>query len=546
MVNLRRAIYIIVLLFVYLSCGNSHINANKSILNYPLGMNAHLVFDCSKQYMEELCKGMSECGVKIVRLDVYWHTKDMLFQKELLDKAVYYVDKYGMEIELNIPQTPINLNVKELQEWVNMIKYYSHRYDGKHPIFAEGCNSPRYVKIKYFEIMNEMDLKYENHENSVKKAFSLIKMSSNAVRESRPDNSAMVVMPGMCRRNTFSRRLLSYKDSQNKGIKDYVDIMSFHLYAADTGEFYSTLLDWLSFFSEFKEIKGMPIWMSEFGNSTWMYTHDIQSSNLPRQALIALSMGVEKVFYYQFHQPGGNELKEHPQFEDYHGIIDTSIRNSYGAFLENDSFSSTAISEGDATKKIYIRSNSKDFALRSITKKMLEKIKNTGLAIGGCGYTIHKVQIKKNTGELITIYDGLYVIAHSNENILTLQADLFASLEDTDEIVVYVENVEDQSDEWAGLKPLPAYDSFKFLAKMLGNHPGKPTLEKKENEYKVSWIRGKDKVCAIWKESDKILRSDIITLGKEIRYDMYGSKQVAKRLKEKANSDLLYVVTKNN
>ena len=500
--NVKLVLTIFVFAFLSQTSACSHRRNFSKDLESPLGMNAHLLFDCSNMYIEELCMAMSNCGVQVVRLDVYWHKGNMLVQNDLLEKAIYYIDKYGMETELNMPQCAKDLNSKELQSWVKTIQYYAQKYDGHHLVSVGNTEKPRKIKIRYFEVMNELDRKFDSDNESVAKAFSLIKLSSNAIREIRPDGSALLVMPGMSQINDFNRKLLAYKDCENISIKDIVDIMSFHLYSSRTNDFVRSLMDWMSFFNTFEGLADKPVWLTEFGNSTWDYSIALQAENLPKQALLASAMGVDKFFYYQFHQPGGNELKTHHQREDYFGIIETSIQNSYGSFLCNDGIYDKAITPGDATKKVYIRMNDSIFALRTISKGMQEVIKKTGIAVGGNNYTIQKVSIeKKNKGNRV-IYQGRFKIGTSGKDVMTIPPHCFGDLEVSDIIVVYVKDVKNQSEKWNCLQSLPAYESYSKLAKMIGVNPTRPTYTINNGQYNFVWMNEKKRVNASWMERE--------------------------------------------
>ena len=206
-----------------------------SICVNPWGMNAHLTFPNSYEHVEELCKSMSNAGVDIVRLDIYWWYGNMFMQQELCDKAVYYADKYGLKILLNFPQIPNKIDQSVINEWLNMIRGYALRYNGSNAIWIEGEKTPRYPKVTYFEVMNEIELKYKKQNIDIKGAFKLIKESSEMLHNLGQKNKLQVVFPGISRIDDFVKELFEYKEGGHS-VVDYVDVLNTHIYTTKTDD----------------------------------------------------------------------------------------------------------------------------------------------------------------------------------------------------------------------------------------------------------------------------------------------------------------------
>ena len=476
---------------------SSLVGRSGPILYQSFGMNAHLTFSCSNRYMDELCKSMSEAGVKIVRLDIYWSEKDMLLRQELYDKAAYYVTKYGMEVEFSMPQIPLGKDDYFLEKWCKTIVHYAKRYDGKTVINLYNGEEPRGIRINYFEIMNEPDGQRKNG-LSVPYFFKLLKLSTGAIRSCRHD--AKVVMPGLCFNGKFDKELFEYRDRDRKTVADYIDILNFHYYSDQSHDMWKSLNGWISLLHQNDRLKEKPIWMTEFGHSLWNVSEKNQARFLPKEALAALSLGVEKVFYYQYHQFGGNLFGDRDQKEDFFGIIHYSNDNSYGSFYRNDGKYLTALSEGDGSKRIYITNKNKEyFSLYTLTESICRELKENGVAIGGAGLTLNKVVLKKANGEEKLLCESKFKIPLKNKgHVLKLGPALFNDVKISDQLIVYISNVKKNSQHWSGINPLLAYNSYKTLSSKVDNSICPQLIENNYGITIFSWMFGTHRHYAVW------------------------------------------------
>lgn len=541
---------LIVLIVTGIQCKQDHFPAielqkfdGDSVCS-ALGMNAHLLFSCSNQHMEQLCKSMSDAGVKIVRLDMYWKNDNMYFQQSLLDQAIYYVYKYGMEVCLNMPQPPLGDN-NFIEKWCEMIRYYVKRYDGNTKFYTDQEGNLQGVCVRYFEIMNEP----EYYNMTVEKCYRLIKLSSDMVRCSRQD-SVFVVLPAICKQNKYDKDLINYTDDEGNNIGNYVDVLNFHFYKNTHNEVWSDLKRWLAVFRVNEKCSRKKIWVTEFGNSLWDVTEKQQALLLPQQALISLVFGIDKVFYYQYHQFGGNAFENKNQREDFFGIIDHSVTNSYGAFLKNNGKFNDALTDGDASKKIYINSkHSNKFSLYSLTSQMCNELKNNGVVIGGRGFTINRIVLRKEDKTEDVIYQQEFIIpAKGKARFLKLSAQLFSDLDISDQLIVYVKNVVNVTDKWAGLKTLQAYHSYQTLSRMLGAKSTRPHLiDTIDDVICISWVSEGQHYYALWSRSGEKKRIRINGYNKNVScYDYLGNQNKNANRTIIIDDKLVFLVSKEN
>ena len=536
-----RVFFAIILLYsvVLTICGQSATNNEKKC--GIMGMNAHLTFPCSINHIDELCKSMAEAGVSMVRLDLYWSPKNMYYQRKDFDNAAYYVTKYGMDIELNMPQIPIELDENTLVKWGEAISYYAKRYDGNTDIDIGNGMSPQKIHIRYFEIMNEPE-HWQNSGLTVEMFYKFVKLSAESIREVRPKGDALIVFPGISNQCDFNKKILEYHDEKCKGIKDYIDILNFHYYSADERKSKSDLSNWVSFLHKQTDIKDKPIWMTEYGHSLWDQTEDRQSELLPKQALIAASLGVEKIFYYQYHQFGGNYFSKR-QKEDFFGIIDTSIKNSYGSFLRNDGVYKTAISDGDGTRKIYItpRRGNK-FSLYTITDSMCRELNTNGIVIGGRGFTIDSVILEKGNGVNAVLFNGGFVIPRKKKTkLLKLEAEKFKNVDKSDKLIVKIKDVANQSNQWNGVQPLKSYYAYKTLAEEIHNANIAHCINNPDGINIIEWKVEFNYRYAIWLDNDKecfvYVKNGMINRA----LNMWGGEMSYKGNKIRVNKDVVYL-----
>ena len=475
-------------------------DARPPSLSSAMGMNAHLGFDCSRKFIEELCLSMKEAGVQYVRLDVYWEEENWLKQKKVIDKSVYYADKYGLQILLNFPQILEKKDSAYLNGWLDMLKFYANRYDGKTPIGIEGEIDVRNVKVDFFEPMNEPDLNEKKMKLGIPVFFDVMAQAYKSIKSVRSD--AFVVMPGMTNNNDITRRLLTYKSPDGLVMSDIVDVTNIHFYIDKQAKYMAFLDDWKSLMEKSGLQKKMH-WVTECGASLWEFSQEEQAKLLPKQNIVALSKGFEKVFYYQYHAFGGNRGQgRHHQRQNYYGIIDPSVSNSYGSFYVNDGTYRTAITSGDASKRVYFRNSNRDyFALYSHTKTTLMRLKTSGLAIGGKGYTVKAVRLVHKDGTDKVLWNGSMRINENDRQVLSLPAIDFLYMSRSDAIRVDVVDVDDLNENWIGLQPWNAYIAYSVQTKFLTEKSTVPHSVdfgiKKLNVY--TWVSPeKGRVWAVW------------------------------------------------
>ena len=486
-----------------------HANDNQYILSRALGMNAHLNFDCSRKFANELSASMKDIGVKMVRLDVYWKENDWLKQKKLLDRSAYYADKHGLQILLSIPQIPEKRDSAYLKGWLEMLKFYVQRYDGSTPIIIDGETEARYVRIDFFEPMNEPDLNMKKKNLDVPIVFKMMQMAYQTIKQVRKD--AFVVMPGLTNSNDYTKKLLNYETSDGLKMSDIVDVTNVHFYFDKQKKYSKFLDDWISLLEK-TGLSQKKHWVTECGTSLWEFSQEEQAKLLPKQNIIVLSKHFEKVFYYQFHAFGGNRGQGvYHQRQNYYGIVDPSISNSYGSFFVNDGVFKTAITSGDASKRVYLRkTNSDSFLLYSHSKRTLTHLKTSGLAIGGQGFTMKSVRLIHKDHSEDVLWEGNLNVGDEGSQVLRLPASKFLLMSPSDKICVNVEDVANLNENWSGLRPWSAYHAYEVLAKFLTEKSTIPVAQKtsipKLNVY--TWkTPDKGAVWAIWaseKESIKL------------------------------------------
>ena len=472
--------------------------SNDLIMELPWGMNAHLTFPKTKDHVNELCRSMQKAHVQMVRLDVYWWYDNMFLQQDLCDRAVYYANKYNLEVLLNFPQLPNRTDTAFVRDWLDMIISYANRYDGKHAIKIEGEREIRYPKVRYFEVLNEVELNSKKKNLSVADVFMLIKNSSETLHNMSLVDKPVVLYPGISPFNEFAKNLIQYQEN-GKTLFDYVDILNLHLYPNNTEDFIYIMELWKKRIKEFN-YEAKPLWITELGNTLWDVSEKKQAYNLFKQYILSMSYGIERIFYYQYHSFGGNYFNDKHQKEEFYGIIENSNSKSFISFLENDGIFQTAISEGDGLGKIFIADSLKA-SLYTITDKMCKKLKEKGVAVGGKGFTINKISIKSSTGNEHILWEGNWPVSNQNSP-LQIPCKMFKNISSKDILLAYISNVKG-FDEWQGVKPLLAYYTYQYLSSILNEGSTRPVIEKKSNGLYIAYWRYKGAYYyAIWNDKN--------------------------------------------
>ncbi len=494
------------------------IGDDDSLYVSPWGMNAHLTFENSRGNVENLCKSLAECGVSVIRLDVYWWYETMFMQQDYCDQAVYYADKYGLEVLINFPQLPSRTDDKFFEEWLNMIKSYVQRYDGKTGIRVPNEAEVRYPKVKYFEALNEVEINYNRQNLSIKEVFKLIKESSNAIHSISLTEKPVVVFPGLGIFNDFMKQLFEYEEN-GKHVVDFIDVLNVHSYEPKTEGFISFMERWKERRKSYK-CNDKPFWITELGNSLWDVSYEKQKENLEKQYILALAYGIERIFYYQYHSFGGNYFKTHVQKEEYFGIISPSISNSYVSFMENDGRYNRAISQGDGLKRIYIKKDVDSVSIYTINDVISNKLKDKGVAIGGKGYTIDSVSIYHFDFSSNVVWKGSRRIGASGRDYLCIDANKFRDISIDDKLIVYFSNPKDTTGKWSGVDVYPAYNAYKSLSSVLNKGCTRPVIKVKDRDvYIAKWknIKNKKFYYALWTENKETKRIKLQSRPRSLR-----------------------------
>lgn len=472
-------------------------------ISNSVGVNTHLSFSNSVNYTSELCKSLRKNGVDCIRLDVSWWYGNYKMQLTEIDKAVYMADKNNLSILLNFPLVPTKTDEKTMRDWTEMLAFYANRYDGTHEIKPKGEKKGRKIKIDYFEIMNEPDIACPRKGISVDDLFKMTKLSSEAIRNVRPD--ALMVLPGLCYSNDFSKKYLSYKNAEGHTMKDYVDILNVHTYFDNQKAYIKQLEEWASIFRS-SGLISLPLWITEYGHSSWEYKEEERANMYIQQTLIGLSLGVEKMFYYQFHSFGGNFFSSHPQREEYFGMISPSISNSYATFLENDGAWKNALSKGDGLRRVYIREKNKDsLSIYTLNKTICSKLKTNGIAVSGDGYTLNSISIVHKNSREENIWNGAVEITTDNSRTgVVIPKQAFQNIEESDKIVFRISDIKNISDSWIGVQSYPVYESLSTLKSLLQNIAERPKMMDEDGYTKITWNRkNKKNVIVLWSTDGK-------------------------------------------
>lgn len=172
----------------------------------------------------------------------------------------------------------------------------------------------RNKKIKYWEMLNEVDLAYHWVPGFYSKQYvPFLKEGYRAVK--RANKKALVTFTGFS--NIYSPKIDSIF---SEDVGNFFDIMSVHTYTLP----YSGPEDFIGYFHKLKNVMGKykinkPVWLSETGSNTCInggVSEEEQSLRLPRIFLISFALGIDKVFWYKSRS---NEL-DSKNIEGFYGI----------------------------------------------------------------------------------------------------------------------------------------------------------------------------------------------------------------------------------
>ena len=539
--NKRLAVFLFLFLFT-LVCGNLTVlpdfgkaddGLDKTTIVSPWGGNAHLVFDSAKRHMDQICSAMKKAGIQFVRLDVYWSYEDLMVQQDLLDSAVFFATKNDLEILLSVPTIPSKRDSLSVEKWCGMLQSYAQRYNGKNAIRIG--NLTLYPNIRYFEAMNEIDALEKKI--SVPEAFGLIKKSSLAFRAGRPEGGINVVLQGFCTFEPYVKELLFYRDLDNKSIADFVDIVSFHDYNKSEKGWVEDIQRRINLFAR-AGLQNKELWLTEYGSNFYEDSFEDQASFFTKRSVVSLSYGIKKLFYYQFHYYGGNTFPLNNQREDFFGMIDTGIKNSYAEFLENREDGNYAIMTGEKPIRVYISEKSKKrkwISLHSLNSTILPKLQLGGLKIRGDGFSVDSLALMdKKTKAKRIVWRGNVVLDSASNMFLKLDGATFASASKKDRILVYISNIQNTMDEWDRLSPFPVYSSYSFLASMLSEGATVPKMVMNAPKGIISYMwsnKKSEKIYIFWADANEAKTLDLKKIGLKGRvYNNYGDEMNTERL----------------
>ena len=171
----------------------------------------------------------------------------------------------------------------------------------------------RYKKnVKYWEVINEADIRYKNPVWSWFTANDYVDLLKRGCKTIKiQDKKSKILFSGIANTDT------KFVDSVFRaGVSDYFDIMTVHRYC-HKGVEPEILLDYFSRLNNKlnKYNIDKPVWLTECGTSTavgWA-TEEAQAKRLPRIFLVSFACGIDKVFYYKSRscELDAKELEDH-------------------------------------------------------------------------------------------------------------------------------------------------------------------------------------------------------------------------------------------
>lgn len=339
--NSKRIIIVLTLLlpFVCSSCAVEYepLFPCSDIINNPYGICCHISryeFDSRSQIISKY-KDLGSVNMRTdwdwgfiepkIGKQYSWHRMDIVYNDAKLN---------GIELLPIINEETWNNNFAwdYIAEWEKYIK----------------ATVVRYNDINHWEICNEIDLSRRLSIDSLCIYYPQMLNVANRVIK-KVSSTKKTIISGFAHINSnISKRLL-------KNIKksDY-DILNFHMYTGWGGpeRFIDTLQTLKRMMAEYHCIK--PVWITETGYSNYhnankrgYENNDVQSEYIARTYLICLSLGVERIFWYQF----GSKEEDPNEREHHWGLVhnDLSPKNSYKAYKALTSF----MPNGSERPKLY-------------------------------------------------------------------------------------------------------------------------------------------------------------------------------------------------
>jgi hypothetical protein len=184
------------------------------------------------------------------------------------------------------------------------------------------------------------------------------------------------------------------------------------------------------------------------------------------EAMVLLSAGVERVFVYTSISRE-NEISN-AQTENYYGIFENVLSNSYISFFKNDG-SLNPISIGNALEKVYVN-DSADYQILSTSRKtfseqyIYDNIMDSGLSIGGDGLTLVSID-NQTTNE--NIWTGSKELSYGGST-LDIPASSFTNKFNYGDILKFTfSSIANQSDTWLGYKQTSSSKAIKNIITLL-------------------------------------------------------------------------------
>lgn len=446
----------------------------------------------NSHYTSDVYDLFSKCGLGIIRAMVNPSMSEMTERN---------IEILGLtdQIAYNSPLE------KVLEKAIELATYYDgneHKYNGD----IIKC------RVDYCALQNEPDLYYRGDKNEAQLFFERTKAVYKVVKRIRPD--IKVVIGSFANlKNKLLEDLLLIRDEEGKAFWDYGDIIDFHIYSSN----YTNIVQQLTAFKdyckksysnfEYSHLKDKPLWITEFGTPQFTSANAETERHilLPKQILVYLSFGIEKVFLYQ--------LMSYNMFtvtsaDCYHGIISPDFEKcAYAGFTYNDTKKSSISSDGLLDKTYIFPNHGRPYLTLSRLNK--ESIMKKGISFCGKGFTLKRLYIgtMKNVNDFPTIrnlWEGKVVM--DGKNFVSIPADNFNNNDFNNYLVAEIDNLTMNDVAVSSYKYTNSYYSIKYLASLLANIEDSPNIVVKDGITVVRWKTTSGIYnYAIWSESPRRL-----------------------------------------
>lgn len=248
--------------------------ANERLLN-----NLHWV-------MEQI----SDLGAQWLRVNILWSSVEKQtgqYDWSLPDSIIHHASKRNVNLLVQFRgYTKTSLytasEVEKLGAYTNYLVHFVNRYKNK---------------VHYWQIENEIDNR-NFWDESPEKYVDILKSSYQSIK--LVDSSATILLAGWPSGALQYPKVRRYVDYVFINGKDFFDIVDLHLY-----RLYSDVSVDIADFRRLMELYNCqkPIWVTEIGGPDMQYydeppTEIIHSNEVVKRYVLALSMGVQKVFWH--------------------------------------------------------------------------------------------------------------------------------------------------------------------------------------------------------------------------------------------------------